>query len=53
MMVMESFLTARWNNMLSLGLGLITLIYVIAALSASVWSDSGGFIGLVIIGGLF
>jgi hypothetical protein len=52
-MTKEEFLTVRWNNLLSLGLGLIVLIYVIFALSTSVWSGAGGFIGLVVIGVIF
>jgi hypothetical protein len=33
----KDFLTVRWNNLLSLGLGVPTLIYVAAALSTSIW----------------
>ncbi len=50
---MEEILTDRWNNLLSLGMGLIPLIYIVVVLSTSVWSGSGGFIGLVVIGVLF
>jgi hypothetical protein len=49
-MTKERFLTLRWNNTLSLGLGLIALIYVIVAVSTGIWSTLGGFIGLVVIG---
>jgi len=49
----EKFLTVRWNNLLSLGLGIPALIYVIVILSTSVLSDSAGFIGLVVIGVLY
>ena len=49
-MTREKFLTTRWNNLLSLGLGIHALIYVIIVLSTSVLSDSAGFIGLVVIG---
>ena len=51
-MTQANFLTARWNNGLALGLGLITLAYVLIVLTASVWSDRGEFTGLVIIGGM-
>ncbi|HEY97467.1 MAG TPA: hypothetical protein G4O16_04725 [Dehalococcoidia bacterium] len=49
-MTKEGFLTVRWNNILSLGLGIPSLIYVIIVLSTSVLSASAGFIGLVVIG---
>ena len=52
-MTKEEFLTVRWNNWLSLGMGLIPLIYVVVVLSTSVLSASAGFIGLVVIGGLY
>ena len=41
-MTKERFLTVRWNNWLSLALGLPTLIYVVVAFSTSVWSGRGG-----------
>ena len=37
MMTKEKFLTVRWNNILSLALGLPALIYVITVLSTSAW----------------
>ena len=49
-MTKEGFLTIRWNNWLSLGLGLPTLIYVIFAFSNTIWSTKGGLIGLAVIG---
>jgi hypothetical protein len=49
----ERFLTIRWNNVLTLGLGLPALIYVVVALSTSAWSERGGLIGLSIIGVLY
>ena len=52
-MTKEKFLTVRWNNLLSLGLGIPALIYVVVVLSTSVLSDSAGFIGLVVIGVLY
>ena len=52
-MTKEYFLTVRWNNFLSLGLGLPTLIYVIVTFSTSAWQEKGGLIGLAIIGALF
>lgn len=52
-MTREQFLTVRWNNVLTVGLGLPALIYVVAALSAGFWSTQGGLIGLAIIGVLY
>jgi hypothetical protein len=49
----EEFLTVRWNNLLSLGLGIPALIYVVVVLSTSLLSDRAGFIGLVVIGVLY
>jgi hypothetical protein len=52
-MTKEKFLTVRWNNLLSLGLGLILLIYVVVVSSTSVLSARAGFVGLVVIGVLY
>ena len=52
-MTKEKFLTVPWNNLLSLALGIPTLIYIVAALSTSIWSTRGGLIGLAIIGALY
>ena len=52
-MTKEKFLTVRWNNLLSLGLGIPALIYVLVALSTSVWSERGGMIGLAVTGVLY
>jgi hypothetical protein len=49
----EEFLTVRWNNLLTLGLGLPALAYVVVAFSTSVWSGKGGLVGLAIIGVLY
>ena len=52
-MTRERFLTVRWNNILTLGLGIPTLIYGIVALATSLASDLPGFLGLVVIGVLY
>ena len=52
-MTKEQFLTVRWNNLLTLGLGLILLIYVVFVLSTSVLSNSAAFVGLVVLGVLY
>ncbi len=49
----DDFLTVRWNNLLSLGLGIPTLIYVLAAFSTAMWMERGGLIGLALFGALF
>ena len=52
-MIEEKFLTVRWNNILTLGLGLIMLTYVGFVLSTTVLSDVAAFIGLVLIGAVY
>ena len=49
----DRFLTVRWNNLLTLGLGLPALAYAAVALSTSLASGLSGFIGLVVIGVLY
>jgi hypothetical protein len=46
-------LTVRWNNLLSLGLGIPTLIYGVAAFSTDLWLERGGLIGLAVFGAFF
>ena len=46
----ETFLTIRWNDRLSLGLGIPALIYVISAFSSTLWTEREGLIGLAAIG---
>ena len=52
-MTKENFLTVRWNNLLTLALGLPSVIYIIASFSTSTWSTKSGLIGLAIIGVLY
>ena len=52
-MTKEKFLTLRWNNILTLGIGLITLIYVGLVLSTSILSNLATFIGLALIGAVY
>ena len=49
----EEFLTARWNNVLTVGLGLVFVVYAVVVWSTSVLSDTAAFIGLVIIGAVY
>ena len=49
-MTKEKFLTARWNNILTLALGIPTLLYIVFALSTPALSDQAAFIGLFLIG---
>jgi hypothetical protein len=49
----EKFLTVRWTNWLALGLGIPALVYSVVALSTSLASELGGFIGIVVIGVLY
>jgi len=50
---MEKFLTVRWNNWISLGVGIPVLIYVVVVLSTSVLVGFAGFIGMVVLGVLY
>ena len=52
-MANEKFLTARWNNWLTLGMGIPTLAYGVFVLSTSVMSDFAGFIGMVVLGAVY
>jgi hypothetical protein len=52
-MTKDKFLTVRWNNLLTLGLGLPSLIYAVVVLSTSVMSDFAGFIGMAVMGALY
>jgi hypothetical protein len=52
-MTKDKFLTVRWNNLLTLALGLPALIHIIASFSTPAWSTRGGLIGLAIIGVLY
>ena len=52
-MTKEKFLTQRWNNWLTLGMGIPVLIYAVVVLSTSVLSDFAGFIGIAVMGSLF
>ena len=52
-MTKDTFLTVHWNNLLSLGLGIPTLLYVVAAFSTPLWSERAGLIGLAVFGAFF
>jgi hypothetical protein len=46
-------LTVRWNNILTLALGIPALLYVIYAFSTGLWLEKTGLIILSIIGALY
>ena len=46
----EKYLTVRWNNILTLALGIPTLLYIVFVLSTPVLSDKAAFFGLFLIG---
>lgn len=52
-MTKDKFYTKRWNNWLTLGLGIPTLAYGVFILSTSVMSDFAGFIGMVALALVF
>ena len=49
----EQFLTVRWNNWLTLGLGIPSLVYILYAFSNGLWKTQTGLIGLAVIGVLY
>ncbi len=49
-MTKEQFLTVRWNNILTLGLGVPAALYIVYAFSSGLWTTRGGLIGLALIG---
>jgi len=53
MMTKEKFLTVRWNNILTLSLGIPALIYILAAFSGSLWTTKSGLIWLAVIGAVY
>ncbi len=52
-MTKENFLTARWNNILTLAFGLPALIFGIIALSTSVVTVLQSFIGFFVLGAFY
>ncbi|MFC2032975.1 hypothetical protein ACFLUB_00395 [Chloroflexota bacterium] len=52
-MTKEKLLTVRWNNRLSLGLGIPALAYAVFALATSALSPFTEFTILVVIGVLY
>ena len=49
-MIKEKYLTVKWNNILSLVMGIPILGFVIFVLSTSVISDFMGFVWLLVTG---
>ena len=52
-MISDHYLTRGWNNALTLGLGLPTVIFAGAVLATSAFSDSTAFIGILLIGAVY
>ena len=46
----EEFLTVRWNNILTLALGLPSLAYMAYAFSTTLWTTWNGLVVLAVIG---
>jgi len=49
----DRFLTARWNNILTLSLGLPALVFALVALTTDTFSDRAAFIGLVVVSAFY
>ena len=52
-MTKEEFFTKRWNNWLTLGLGIPILAFGIVFLSTDVMSDFSGFVAMVVAGAVY
>lgn len=49
----DRFLTARWNNILTLALGVPTVVFALVALATNSFSDRATFIGLVMVSAFY
>jgi hypothetical protein len=49
-MTKEKLLTVRWNNILTIALGIPALAYISVAFSGSLWTTKWGLIWLSLIG---
>jgi hypothetical protein len=49
-MAKEEFFTLRWNNIITLGLGLLLMLFVFLVFSTQVLSDNAAFYTLMIFG---
>ena len=49
----DRFLTARWNNILTLSLGLPTIAFAVAALTTDSFTPFTVFVVLVVIGAFY
>ncbi len=49
----DRFLTARWNNILTLSLGLPALAFAVVALTTEIFTDLTVFVVLVIVSAFY
>lgn len=49
----DKFLTIRLNNILTIGLGIPTLAYLLYVTCRPLWTTRGGLIGLAVLGILY
>ncbi len=52
-MTKQDFLTVRWNNLLTVGLGLPTLVFAAVSLATPVLPELTSFIVLAVIGSVY
>ncbi len=52
-MANDKFLTARWNNWLTLAMGIPILIFMTVFLSTDAMSDFTGFLVMVVAGAVY
>ncbi|MDJ0756735.1 MAG: hypothetical protein QNJ45_24580 [Ardenticatenaceae bacterium] len=49
----ELFLTKKWNNILTITLGLPTLVLGVAGFSSPIFSDFWDFVGMAVLGAVY
>ena len=52
-MANDKFLTARWNNWLTLAMGIPLLVLGIVFLSTDAMSDFSGFVAMLVAGAVY
>lgn len=52
-MTKDAFMTARWNNLLNLGMGVSALVFGIVVLAATIMSDLASFLVITGIGAFY
>jgi hypothetical protein len=51
--IKDRYLTVGWNNLLTVALGIPTIVIAVVALATTALSDRAGFIWISVLGGLY